>query len=422
MIYHPIKQLLGIVYFLTTWWCVPKISAVNAEIDHALVLLQIFAESTQANQTNQTTENRSMVGSVDQPPPQIQRASQQDTQTNRVPQKGKKTAAQRELEKDSTKITRAPKKTSAQKEMEKDAAKITRISGKGKSKSAQKEDMGKNNASNPTMIEVKPALKHALPLGWIHIPKAGSSIANALIHTPGMCPGLPSGIVVNQSRFPGVNKYGWGMLWRFNSEFNVTKNCPGFLSKWGNHQGVGDKYETQYHRKGIIMLRHPEERLVSSYNNGVHDWPPSMVYRLPKDIHEYKEYVQGCTVKMLARNGEAETCGEKPDPTKLEVNKAIRMLNGLAFVGLTEEWDLSICLFRKLFGGKCYGSDFYNTRPKNTDEYNKTVADLNGWKDVFDDPLYKAAQKLFHARLREHGLSKERCEACFKHAKEHYAP
>lgn len=306
--------------------------------------------------------------------------------------------------------------------MKKTNSKIQPSQRAGKKGSMRKNRVNSESQITKSMMETKPALHHALPLGWIHIPKTGSSMANTLIHTPGMCPGIPSGIVINQTRFPGVNKYGWGMLYVFNQQFPVMEKCPGFLSKWGNHQGVGDKYETQYHGRGIIMLRSPEERLVSSYNNGVHDWPPSMQYREPKDLDEYKDYVQGCTVKMLVRNGEAETCGEKPDPTHQEVRKAIHLLSGLAFIGLTEEWDLSICLFRKLFGGPCYGSDFYNTRPKITEEYNKTVSDLKGWQDVYDRRVYEAGKRLFHARLREHGLSKKTCKPCFKQAQEHYAP
>jgi len=272
------------------------------------------------------------------------------------------------------------------------------------------------------MPEVKQFLRHTLPLGWIHIPKCGSSMANIMIHTPGVCRGLPPGVVINQTRYPGMNGYGWGMLAAFKEEFPLDEVCPGSFSKWGQHEGVGDRYKGQYKGHGIIMLRDPEARLVSSYNNGNHDWPPSMRYRRPESLDEYADFVQGCTVKMLARTGSYETCGEKPSPSESEVGTAIRMLNGIPFVGITEEWDLSVCLFRKLFGGQCYGSDFFNTRPEIIQEFNATIADLRGWTDSHDRRLYEAGKKLFHARLREHGLSRETCEQCFAQARVNYAP
>ena len=42
-----------------------------------------------------------------------------------------------------------------------------------------------------------PALLAAQPLKWIHIPKCGTSLLNALIHLPGVCPGVDDSFQVN---------------------------------------------------------------------------------------------------------------------------------------------------------------------------------------------------------------------------------
>lgn len=93
------------------------------------------------------------------------------------------------------------------------------------------------------------------------------------------------------------------------------------------------------------------------------------------------------------------------------------------FVGLTSEWDSSICLFHKMLGGMALPVEFMNTRPHSGNpSHPKSVTDtrryressfrnLEGspvddlWHDQWDEALYKVAQKRFaadlaHARLR----------------------
>ena len=43
--------------------------------------------------------------------------------------------------------------------------------------------------------------------------------------------------------------------------------------------------------------------------------------------------------------------------------------NDFAFVGLTEEWDLSVCLFHRMFGGECHVREFLDVRPGSTPHY-----------------------------------------------------
>merc|ERR1711982_201734 len=40
-----------------------------------------------------------------------------------------------------------------------------------------------------------------------------------------------------------------------------------------------------------------------------------------------------------------------------------RLENGFKFIGLTEEWNLSICLFHAMLGGKCLDWEFSKSRP-----------------------------------------------------------
>merc|ERR1719401_115797 len=69
----------------------------------------------------------------------------------------------------------------------------------------------------------------------------------------------------------------------------------------------------------------------------------------------------------MTRSGQKgfQVCANGPPPTGVETANAISRMETFPFVGITEEWDLSICLFRKMFGGQCVGSDFLNMRKTN---------------------------------------------------------
>eukprot|EP00438_Fugacium_kawagutii_P006428 Skav210656 [mRNA] locus=scaffold2527:220114:220491:+ [translate_table: standard] len=96
-----------------------------------------------------------------------------------------------------------------------------------------------------------------------------------------------------------------------------------------------------------------------------------------------------------------------------------RLREGFAFVGLQEQWELSICLFHAKFGGPCLATDFTDTRPDNknsntTSRYNTTI--LNGWVDEIDAPVYAEAKRLFYDDLTRYGLSHETCKPCYSEA------
>merc|ERR1712228_354159 len=83
------------------------------------------------------------------------------------------------------------------------------------------------------------------------------------------------------------------------------------------------------------------------------------------------------------------------------------------FVGLTDQWDLSVCLFHTMFGGRCHGREFVNTRPdatsSNTSQIHRSddVDDVlrRLWTDRFDGELFSAASSIFWARIEKHGLN-----------------
>jgi len=270
----------------------------------------------------------------------------------------------------------------------------------------------------------------AFPIAWLHIPKCGSSILNALIKIPGACPGIPEDIVISDVTMGMDNIAG------FWDKYPANTTCPGAFLTFGSHNGVGNTtyYNPLWKGHGVTMLRNPEQRMVSSFVDNRHSWPVTPENPPPLDLMKYKDQLQGCSVKMLVRGGDAAAldafwnygalgphwggpCGEGPEPSAAEVQEAKKRLReGFVFVGIQEEWGLSMCLFHATFGGSCHGSEFLNSRHlghKLTYDADKL---LQGWKDPFDGELYKDATSLFWERMSERGLSVEACQACFKEA------
>jgi len=92
-----------------------------------------------------------------------------------------------------------------------------------------------------------------------------------------------------------------------------------------------------------------------------------------------------------------------------------RLREGFAFIGLVEEWPLSMCLFHAAFGGPCHGAELIDSRhlpevlPKS--RYNDSV--LEGYVDPYDKEIWEEAQKIFWERVRQYDVSLEKCEPCW---------
>jgi len=131
-------------------------------------------------------------------------------------------------------------------------------------------------------------------------------------------------------------------------------------------------------------------------------------------LREFAERFAGGAVKQLTMDVnviEGRPLVSLDTPTSAQVSEAIDMLyDGFAFVGITEQWALSVCLFRVMFGGQCVASDFANIRPgKNysTSEYD--TSELYGWVDVVDGPLYAESALMFESTRSVYGVDSSSC-------------
>jgi hypothetical protein len=177
-------------------------------------------------------------------------------------------------------------------------------------------------------------------------------------------------------------------------------------------------------------MRQPEQRLISAY-----------FYYDGKNyvgsLRDYAEMFPGCAVRQLTKEF-VFTCGDlddnmpywihlekneqisvdKGDISPEDVSVAIDMLHdGFAFVGITEQWALSVCLFRVMFGGQCLASDLADVRPygrttvRNTSSSYYDTSELFGWVDDWDGPLYAEAVLMFESALTAYGVDASSCSS-----------
>merc|ERR1719272_267853 len=108
-------------------------------------------------------------------------------------------------------------------------------------------------------------------------------------------------------------------------------------------------------------------------------------------------------------NGEA--CGDNSTITGDMVTRAIQRLeDGFSFVGLTDRWALSVCLFHAMFGGECHEREFENVRPgaRRRGSLYETEQ-LGHWKDIYDGALYMHAERIFMANAEKFGVCHVSC-------------
>jgi len=192
-------------------------------------------------------------------------------------------------------------------------------------------------------------------------------------------------------------------------------------------QGVLHKQFTTAHRPVSIqqiqgqelhvaaMFRQPSQRIISAKADGLHAnglSPADYAELRGKCEHESTECfarypgIAGCMTRMLTGKLCAEDSKDRTAPFdggRALVDGAKKVVGELAFVGLTERWNESVCLFHRMFGGSINPAEFmnfhHNHRHDGAHPYEEDR--LNGFRDEADEEVYAAAQGRFENLLRE---------------------
>lgn len=168
-----------------------------------------------------------------------------------------------------------------------------------------------------------------------------------------------------------------------------------------------------------MMMRQPEQRLISAlHHKRLNHKKLSVAKLLPRLIRKQS----GCAVKMLTRSPSGAvpfgSCAQGEPPTAEEVSEAIhRLQTGFAFVGLTDRWEWSMCLWDAKYGNACNDFNFVNVRPGQNETKTYDTSELGNFTDTWDGPLYKAAKTFFMEEIKKYGVTDASCQACLQKAR-----
>lgn len=169
------------------------------------------------------------------------------------------------------------------------------------------------------------------------------------------------------------------------------------------------------------LFREPRKRLVSGWNHDKHAMGIDGRDRVHfentvKTIEDYVQYraIPGCTTKMLI----GAYCARTRNITVHAFEEASRRLESMAFVGLTDAFDASACLFSRMFnvtpqpymfGKRAHarpGQDHHRHELPGggTRVPSRYALTLDAAVDPMDQVLYQMAKQIFLARLQQYGL------------------
>jgi len=272
--------------------------------------------------------------------------------------------------------------------------------------------------TNVQMINAAPTAAARLellkPVTWLHIEKCGTTMGQVLGSFTKLWDGCSWAAQVAES--------GGAIIMHGGPDLGqIVADCPGTLNavclssdcdkRCSGHVGIEMRYSIiQGHI--VSMFRQPEQRLISGFFEG-HSYPADLP---APTMLQYAHFVQGCQTKMLVRQSECNAlpvCADGIPPTREETALALKRLDeGVAFVGITEQWDLSMCLFHAKFGGPCTAADFVNVNPgTNSTESAYDTSGLEGFVDEHDDLIFAEVTRIFHADLERFGVTVASCEA-----------
>ena len=258
-----------------------------------------------------------------------------------------------------------------------------------------------------------PERRQRTHIGWLHIPKTGTSFMNTIVHWA--CDdNIPATLSIAdmvrreeelEAQHPGspIFTNAWAQLDR---EYNVSASCfapHGRLvdrgrrigSGWRTHIPAVNAAEVPHL---VTLMRRPMQRLSSAFyhKGGPHGIPPmdrphltniqDFMRYCPSHNGAIKSQTTHCTANSqctgTAPNPEMQCAANKqcsyilgrPCTEAAHVRDAVRRLRSLAFTGLTEWWNESVCLFHRVLGGSPRVVEFESSRAATTG-----IKSASGW-------------------------------------------
>eukprot|EP00927_Polykrikos_kofoidii_P027740 TRINITY_DN2430_c0_g2_i1.p1 TRINITY_DN2430_c0_g2~~TRINITY_DN2430_c0_g2_i1.p1 ORF type:complete len:345 (-),score=34.69 TRINITY_DN2430_c0_g2_i1:162-1196(-) len=257
-------------------------------------------------------------------------------------------------------------------------------------------------------------------IAWLHVMKCGSSFGTTLAHFANTSlpdtAHIPSGenmsdpedtIKEGLQGEPNFFRFKYPVGRWFTNVFRNPRNP-------GNHLPILPEEWEEWRHGWFGVFREPASRALSSYNH---------FGQGKGDLKDWLRRIQGQQASMLSsgqagfarircewnQTGAEKWCAQTVPPN---IDLAIHRLHHFAFVGIIEEFDLSVCLFHKMFGSDCLDVEFMNMRPGDYDsdeEKKQDLAVLKAQGDPWDEPVYAAATRRFWSDVHKYNLRPSVC-------------
>lgn len=240
---------------------------------------------------------------------------------------------------------------------------------------------------------------------YMHIPKCGSSFAT----------------IIAQCACPGVHIQPISEVHVFQASSKRQLCTPGALNFFQSSHHPLPALKTQEElddffkrNNAVTTIRQPQKRIISGFLHEFHDCSRmgahGYVYRdviesgvFHAALEAYFHCVKGCSAKMLL----GRRCGDPETLTVADVLHAVQILKRFSFVGVTEQWNLTVDAWKKNFHGSYSSAVYVNTRPatlhhlqSNTstpyEELKVKLASImeqEGLFDYADEVLYKVGSE-----------------------------
>lgn len=253
-------------------------------------------------------------------------------------------------------------------------------------------------------------------VAWIHIPRTGATFGITLAYHANPNLSLTAKATVEcekeflpmseQSESEDDMSVAVSALQGFFSEVNET-TATGLvgheLKLRTAHTPIGSNLYTHFEGHFCGMFREPTARLRSAW----------YTFAPKSDPLKYAKKTLGVATKMLAGQADGTECTKLSTSCNMDIvpntELALQRLKGFKFVGLTEQWALSVCLFHTMFGGQCLPREFFNLQPGNYPLGEVRDAFANH-VDPYDGPLYTRAKEIFWMNVENYQLTLETCQ------------
>lgn len=259
-------------------------------------------------------------------------------------------------------------------------------------------------------------------IAWLHIPKTGSSLGNLIAHY--LRPDLPRDAVVPNCREeacqhvsnPSLNNIEFQFRYEYDTWF---RDCVWLKDghgpnnfDWFSHHQLHKTFWAEWAGSFVGMFREPAQRAISSWNCFARDF--EAISGTSPSKAQWAKRVEGTATKMLAGQEyplEIQAWHQGNSSVVPDVELALSRLDGFLFVGLLENWPLSVCLFHRVTASACNSFDVDNSRRNTGRRVNGSwdTSELNGYVDPYDTQIYQAVKRRFWIDVEKHGLTIEGC-------------